>query len=160
MDECKGWNMRLFGFALTNRRSPTAQEWKWMRYRQELENGSCTEVYASIAADGDTMNSRLAVDAYGTRTDSFRTNEADYQVTVTIRAGQNNQQVVHLKMTTVSHVPVRNGRIVFPGIGREVITDSNGRATLSYRDYLDYLRKALRLQCVDAKGVWYNLEME
>lgn len=156
----EGWNAKSFGFVLAHRRVPTAQEWKWMRYQYELVNCTCVKSYASIAADGDAVNSRLVADACGTRADSFRTDDADYQVTVTVRAGQNNQQVVHLKMTTGDRIPVQKGKIVFPGVGREVALDANGRATLPYCDYRDYLRKALSFQCVDAKGVWYNLELE
>ena len=154
------WQRKLLEFTMAHRRGITHREWKWLRYQYEMGDCDCREQAYALAADGDTLNAALAESAHKTKVARFVTEFDDVVVTITLRPQGAADPVVSVRMLTRDEKPVSGGRVIFPGIEREVITDSHGRARLDYADYRKYLRDAMGLEYALPDGVVHDLELE
>lgn len=152
------WQQMLFRFVQKHRRPATSAEWKRMRYWFEMEALQREEPMASLAADGETLNSVMESEISRTHVWNFRSDGGDYRVNITVRGRSGGARTVYLKMTDGEGRPVQAGKVSFPGLDGEIAADANGRAKIPYGEFQKYLREVMCFECDD--GAIYKLELE
>ena len=154
------WQYCLFEFVMKNRRPCTAEEWRWLRFRFETEELGASQEPLSLAADGETVENRMLRESVKTKKTVFSTEDGQWTVEITLRPQLKGDPVVYVKMADHEGQPAIGGKLLFPGIEQAFVTDDHGRITISYADYMSYLKQVMGLVCEPPGQSQMDLKME
>lgn len=159
LDDCQSYVM---SWVREHRRTPSRQELRWLLMRYEMKRiaaESRPPIVAMAAATGG-INETISRNTSQTRIVEFKTNDGRYRVRVTITPIEGKDPAVRINMTDDNRNPISNGKIIFPGINVDVVTDEDGLAKIGYSDYAAYLEKVMGIECSIPGGAVQPLVVE